>query len=55
MKLFQKKTPAYRADPDVQLMLAFKQGDDVAFERLMRKHYRSVLNFIARFIGRAIG
>jgi RNA polymerase sigma-70 factor (ECF subfamily) len=52
MKLFQKNSTAYRSDPDVQLMLAFKQGDDDAFERLMRKHYRSVLNFIARFIGR---
>ena len=52
MKLFQKKSIAYLADPDVQLMLAFKQGDDDAFERLMSKHYRSVLNFIARFIGR---
>ena len=53
MKLFLKRSTAYRADPDVQLMLAFKQGDDDAFERLMRKHYRSVLNFIARFIGSA--
>ena len=34
-------------------MLAFKGGDNDAFERLMRKHYRSVLNFIARFIGTA--
>ena len=53
MKSFNKKSDSYQSDPDVQLMLAFQGGDNDAFERLMRKHYRSVLNFIARFIGSA--
>lgn len=53
MKLFPKKKASFfMTDPDVQLMQAFKDGDADAFERLMVKHYRSVLNFIARFIGR---
>ncbi len=39
------------ADPDVQLMLAFKHGDSAAFEELLRRHFRGVLNFVYRFIG----
>lgn len=39
-------------DPDVALMLAFKNGDKSAFEALLRKHYRNVLNFSYRFLGR---
>ena len=51
MGFFSKRAKSYLADPDVQLMLAFKGGDDHAFEQLMRKHYRSVINFVARFTG----
>jgi RNA polymerase sigma-70 factor (ECF subfamily) len=39
-------------DPDIHLMLSFKNGDKSAFEALLRKHYRNVLNFSYRFLGR---
>jgi len=38
-------------DEDVDLMLKFQAGDISAFERLMRKHQKSVINTIYRFIG----
>jgi len=51
-----RETPPGRdapaADPDVRLMLAFKHGDPAAFEELLRRHFRGVLNFVYRFIGR---
>jgi RNA polymerase sigma-70 factor (ECF subfamily) len=40
------------ADPDVRLMLAFKRGDQAAFEELLRRHFRGVLNFVYHFVGR---
>jgi hypothetical protein len=39
-------------DPDAQLMLAFQKGGASAFEALLRRNYRNVLNFIYRFMGR---
>ncbi len=39
-------------DPDVRLMLAFKRGEKAAFEELLRRHFRRVLNFVYRFVGR---
>jgi RNA polymerase sigma-70 factor (ECF subfamily) len=44
--------PIASHDPDAQLMLAFQKGDVSAFETLLRRNYRNVLNFIYRFIGR---
>lgn len=41
----------YASDPDVQLMLDFQSGDKQAFERLMRKYFPRVLNFIYRYVG----
>lgn len=41
----------YLSDPDVQLMLAFGQGDKAAFEKLMVQYYPRVLNFIYRYLG----
>jgi len=38
-------------DTDVDLMLRSQAGDVSAFEQLMRKHQRSVINTIYRFIG----
>ena len=55
MRLFSKKRSTYLSDPDVQLMLAFKAGDDAAFENLMRRHYQTVINFIARLTGHPAG
>ena len=40
----------YTTDPDVQLMLAFKDGDKAAFEKLMAKYYPRVLNFVYRYV-----
>ncbi len=34
-----------------QLMVAYGQGDSRAFEELLRRHQRPVLNFIFRFVG----
>lgn len=39
-------------DSDAQLMLAFQKGDLSAFEALLRRNYRNVLNFTYRFMGR---
>ncbi|MFN0063995.1 MAG: RNA polymerase sigma factor [Myxococcaceae bacterium] len=39
--------------PDEALMLAFRRGDARAFEALVRRHRRSVFNFILRFTGDA--
>jgi RNA polymerase sigma-70 factor (ECF subfamily) len=49
------ETPPSRdasADPDVRLMLAFKRGEQAAFEELLHLHFRGVLNFVYRFVGR---
>lgn len=41
----------YLADPDVRLMLEFKQGEQASFEKLMHKYHPALLNFIYRFVG----
>jgi RNA polymerase sigma-70 factor (ECF subfamily) len=51
MKFLSKKENPYLSDPDVQLMLQFKAGDQAALEALMRKYYPRILNFIYRFLG----
>jgi RNA polymerase sigma-70 factor (ECF subfamily) len=51
MKFLSKKENPYLSDPDVQLMLQFKAGDQTALEALMRKYYPRILNFIYRFLG----
>ena len=51
MKRFFKKSSPYHSDPDVQKMLAFQQGNKLAFEELMRHYYPRILNFIYRFVG----
>ena len=40
-------------DDDVQLMLAFQQGDESCFDKLFQRHKRAVINFALRFTGRA--
>ncbi len=37
-------------DPDVQLMLAFQKGDGLAFDQLLDKHYKAIVNFVYRFV-----
>ena len=39
----------YTSDPDVALMLEFQKGDAQSFEKLMRKYYPRVINFIYRY------
>ena len=41
----------YFSDPDVGLMLDFQNGSTAAFEMLMEKYYRRILNFIYRYSG----
>ena len=36
-------------DPDVELMLRFQKGDEQAFEELVRRHTRGVLNLVYRY------
>lgn len=40
----------YLSDPDVALMLKFQQGDKFAFEELLDKYQKPVINFIYRMI-----
>lgn len=46
-----KKPPAPAADGDVALMLAFQQGREDAFEELVRRHRKAVLNLVYRYLG----
>ena len=39
------------SDPDVQLMLRFRAGDDEAFRELFEKHSRAIVNFAYHFVG----
>ena len=39
------------ADPDIELMLRFQKGDEPAFEELVKKHTRGVLNLVYRYLG----
>jgi RNA polymerase sigma-70 factor (ECF subfamily) len=52
MTNLEETRPAASEDPDIELMLAFQKGERSAFEALLRKHYRNVLNFCYRFLGR---
>jgi RNA polymerase sigma-70 factor (ECF subfamily) len=37
-------------DPDAELMVAFQQGDGSAFEQLLDKYHRSIVNFIYKIV-----
>jgi RNA polymerase sigma-70 factor (ECF subfamily) len=41
------------ADPDVELMLRFQRGDEAAFEELVKRHTRALLNLVYRYLGDA--
>ncbi len=45
------KANPYLSDPDVRLMLEFKDGNKASFEALMRTYFPRLLNFIYRFVG----
>lgn len=40
-------------DGDVELMLRLQGGDEAAFEDLVRRHQRNVLNLVYRYLGNA--
>ena len=42
-----------QTDPDVALMLRFQKGDERAFEELICRHTRGVLNLVYRYLGDA--
>ena len=43
--------PEPSSDPDVQLMLRFRAGDENAFRELFEKHARAIVNFAYNFVG----
>lgn len=43
--------PEPSSDPDVQLMLRFRAGDERAFRELFQKHGRAIVNFAYNFVG----
>lgn len=43
--------PAPTTDPDVQLMLRFRAGDEAAFRELFEKHGKAIVNFAYNFVG----
>lgn len=42
---------ALTSDPDVQLMLRLKAGEEEAFRELFEKHARAIVNFSYQFVG----
>lgn len=38
-------------DEDIELMLNFQSGDYSAFNKILEKHEKSILNYVYRFIG----
>jgi RNA polymerase sigma-70 factor (ECF subfamily) len=40
----------YESDPDVRTMLRFQRGDDRAFDELVLRHQRSVVNLTYRYV-----
>ena len=45
--------PTDPIDPDAALMVAFQQGNISAFEQLLGKYHRSIVNFIYKFVNNA--
>ncbi len=41
------------ADPDAALMVAFQKGDSAAFEQLLGKYHRVIVNFIYKIVNNA--
>jgi DNA-directed RNA polymerase specialized sigma24 family protein len=40
-------------DPDAALMVAFQNGDTVAFDQLLGKYHRAIVNFIYKIVNDA--
>lgn len=43
--------PSIQTDPDVHLMMSFQDGDEAAFEELIRRNQHKVFSIIYRFVG----
>lgn len=48
--IFSSNKNNYLEDPDVKLLLLFKNGDRRAFETFMKQYYPLVLNFAFRYV-----
>ena len=44
-------TASTKSDPDALLMLRLNHGDIVAFEELVKKYKRPIMNFVSRILG----
>jgi RNA polymerase sigma-70 factor (ECF subfamily) len=42
--------PMDQVDPDAELMVAFQQGNSTAFDQLIDKYQKPIVNFIYRFV-----
>jgi RNA polymerase sigma-70 factor (ECF subfamily) len=49
-KKTSKKEPIGRGDPDVELMLRFQEGDEEAFEQLVKRNVNTVHALVYRFL-----
>jgi RNA polymerase sigma-70 factor (ECF subfamily) len=43
-------TPKGPCDPDTALMVAFQQGDEGAFEQILDKYHKAIVNFIYKIV-----
>ncbi|MGB2613124.1 MAG: sigma-70 family RNA polymerase sigma factor [Phycisphaerae bacterium] len=48
---YQAPAPSAACDEDAQLMLAFQQGEDLAFQKLVEHNHARVIGLVYRFIG----
>ena len=51
VKKVEPLPPEYADDIDLQLMARVKAGDDEAFNQLMQRHEKTVVNLVYRFTG----
>jgi len=49
----RRQTPWETRDEDVKLMLRFKNGDEAAFEQLVRRNAQKIHTLVYRFLGEA--
>ncbi len=50
-KRIEPRPPEFANDIDLQLMARVKAGDDEAFNILMQRHEKTVVNLVYRFTG----
>ena len=42
--------PKAPCDPDTALMVAFQQGEEAAFEQILDKYHKAIVNFIYKIV-----